>query len=268
MIDPRTDEGRHLPGAEAGWREWWGFDFVAPDHDLAGWAELVLFPAASTAWYHAFVVGADRQLVAVVDHDVPLPPRTLEIRTNGLWADHICETPGVHWTIGLEAFAVGLDDPAEMYGRQLGDQVPLGFDLEWDSDDPTAALVDATDGDVGGYSLSAAVSGEVLIGAEVIDLDATGTRRHGWGVPGLSTVIAGSRQIADTSLTVEGLSGGVPSAVAIDGARLEMIAVTPLAVPDPVLGGVRRPRALVSGLPGADGWAWVEWTEPSAGVVA
>src|SRR5690606_25578404 len=129
-------DGRHDPVDSPGWWEWWRFDFASPADGVAGWTELVLFPRTGHACYHAFVVGRRRQLVAVVDHAVPLPASTLEIRTHGLWADHICETLGVHWTLGLEAFGVGLDDPDEMYGRQLGDQVPLGFDLEWESDDP------------------------------------------------------------------------------------------------------------------------------------
>ena len=48
----------------------------------------------------------DRPLVLVRDHDVPLPGgRSLEVRTSGLWADHTCETPLEHWTVGVEAFA-------------------------------------------------------------------------------------------------------------------------------------------------------------------
>ena len=37
-------------------------------------------------------------------------------------------------TLGCEAFAVGVDDPAEVYGDLRGDRVPFGLDLEWETD--------------------------------------------------------------------------------------------------------------------------------------
>lgn len=259
-IDPRTHEGRRPPAQMPGWREWWGFDFVSPRDDLAGWAELVLFPESETAWYHAFVVGRDRQLVAVVDHEVPMPARTLEIRTHGLWADHICETPGEHWTLGLEAFGVGLDDPAEMYRRQLGDVVPLGFDLEWDNDDPDATLLQITDRAIGGYSLGCEVSGEVLIGDETLDIDATGTRHHRWGSP-LATAAVNGFVIPATEVTTVNDPDGLPVDLAVSGrSAVDIVAVTPLAVPDP-LGACRRPRAVVTN-PERGDWLWADWTEP------
>ena len=42
----------------------------------------------------------------VVETDLALPRRfgELELRGSGVWADHICEDPLVHWSYGLEAF--------------------------------------------------------------------------------------------------------------------------------------------------------------------
>ena len=37
----------------------------------------------------------------------------LELRTEGLWADHTIETPFDHLSLGCEAFAIQVDDPAE-----------------------------------------------------------------------------------------------------------------------------------------------------------
>ena len=48
--------------------------------------------------------------VVVRDHEVPLPRQGLEVRAEGLWCELWCETPLEHWTYGLEAFAVQLDD--------------------------------------------------------------------------------------------------------------------------------------------------------------
>ena len=55
-----------------------------------------------------------------------------EIRASGLWADAIEEERGQRWTIGLEAFALAVDDPDDTVGRR----VPIGFDLEWERSGP------------------------------------------------------------------------------------------------------------------------------------
>ena len=47
--------------------------------------------------------------------DDPAQTGRLEIRTEGLWAELLCETPGEHWTLGLEAFGVRLDTVAEAW---------------------------------------------------------------------------------------------------------------------------------------------------------
>ena len=69
------------------------------------------------------------------DHDVPPPRQGLEIRAEGLWCELFCETPGDHWTCGLEAFAVRLDTPDDALraGGEIGERVPVGLDLEWEA---------------------------------------------------------------------------------------------------------------------------------------
>lgn len=167
------DEHPHAPdGDPEGWSEAWTFDFASADGDLGGWVRYVRF--TDRAWYHAALAGPRRQLLAVLDHDVPFRSSPLEVRTTGLWADHTCETPLDHWTVGLETFALGVDDPLELHGRQHGDRVALGFDLEWEATGPT--LDTAT-----GYEQPCQVHGEVLVGAATIDLDAVGARHHDWG---------------------------------------------------------------------------------------
>ncbi len=120
--------------------------------------------------------------VVVRDHEVPLPRVGLEVRADGLWGELVCETPFEHWTYGLEAFGVALDDPSESRRGEIGERLPVGFDLEWE--------VDANGGDVRGrddalpgYEQFGVVHGEVLLGRARIDVDAVGRRAHGWGVP-------------------------------------------------------------------------------------
>ncbi|MDZ7674303.1 MAG: hypothetical protein U5K30_04450 [Acidimicrobiales bacterium] len=296
MSTDRTerDEHRHEPGTELWWAESWSFDFAAGDGSLGGWARFTLVPNQHHARYEAFLTGPDRQLVAVTDGDIPMPGSGLEIRTEGLWAMHICETAFDHWTIGLEAFAVGLDDPAEMYGRQFGDQVPLGFDLEWEAEQ---SADDVSRARTAGYQQACKVTGEVLVGSEEIDLDGTGFRDHRWGVapdwdarwlevrgrldggPWFSAmVIDGDINTARGTLDgravpVGHASQSIESPGLLTGAHVRLGGVelgfdpvggTPLELTDPEGRRTRNARALcrVTAADGRSGHAWVNWNEP------
>ena len=87
--------------------------------------------------------------LVVRDEEAPAPVDGT-IRANGLWLSLVCETPGEHWSIGLEAFALLVDDPAD----DRGELVPLGLDVEWEAPD--------------------VVHGDLLVGDAVIPLDARG----------------------------------------------------------------------------------------------
>jgi hypothetical protein len=78
--------------------------------------------------------------------------RWLVIREpEGVWLSLDCETPGEHYTIGMEAFALEVDDPLD----ERGHLVPLGLDLEWEA--------------------PGRVHGEMLVGDERIEVDTDGT---------------------------------------------------------------------------------------------
>ncbi len=64
------------------------------------------------------------------------------VRAEGLWAELLCETPGEHWSFGLEAFGVRFDDEAEAATSDRGERIPVGFDLEWETTGPVAARGD------------------------------------------------------------------------------------------------------------------------------
>lgn len=174
-----ADERAHPPDDQPRWGESWYFDFTDRAGTLGGYVRLGLFPNLGVAWYWACLVGAGRPLVTVIDHDVPLPrSRSLEIRTEGLWATHTVETPGDHVSLGCEAFAVAVDDPAETYRGLRGDRVPFGLDLEWETDGDG---IDRWAG-AGGYDVSCHVHGDILVGDEAIAFDGIGQRDHSWGV--------------------------------------------------------------------------------------
>jgi hypothetical protein len=121
--------------------------------DACGDVELVL-PDAGPVRYAAIFEGPalGPGYVVVRDGEVPRPRgRALELRADGLWTEMTCETRDEHWSFGLEAFGLRVDDPAET----IGERVAVGYDLEWETPD--------------------LVHGELLLARAVIPVDARGT---------------------------------------------------------------------------------------------
>jgi hypothetical protein len=127
----------------------------ADDQGITG--TLILTVDGSSASFHAQVAIPELGVVVVRDDELAAPKRTdvLVIRAEGLWAELLCETPGEHWSIGLEAFGVRFDDEEEAAVSDRGERVPVGFDLEWETPDR--------------------VVGEVLVGRARYELTARGT---------------------------------------------------------------------------------------------
>ncbi|MEX1008949.1 MAG: hypothetical protein WD271_14035 [Acidimicrobiia bacterium] len=97
-----------------------------------GAAQLDLFGDHASYWVYLDL--RDDGFVAIRHDDVPLPRGSLlEVRADGLWAELVCEVPGEHWSFGLEAFGLRLDDRDEARTAEVGERVPVGFDLEWDT---------------------------------------------------------------------------------------------------------------------------------------
>jgi hypothetical protein len=166
-----------------GQRESWSFDFCAPDASLGGFLGLTLHPPPRpAAWYWAALVGVGRPYLLVRDLEVEAPRRggSREVRADGLWADVNCETAFEHWSVGLEAFGVAMDDPDEALGAERGERIGLGLDLEWEA-------VAGPVGNEGDYDQPCDVHGEILVGAgsvvETIAFEGHGWRRHAWGAP-------------------------------------------------------------------------------------
>lgn len=297
-----ADEARHVPTEEPLWSESWYLDFVDPEQGIGGYVRLGLYPNLGRAWYWACVVGPDRQLVTVIDHEVPLPaPGTHEIRTEGLWADYTVETALDHVSVGVEAFAVGADDPADVYGDLRGDRVPLGFDLEWETAGATYAYPGVTR-----YEVPCTVHGEVLVGAERIEVDGHGQRDHSWGVRdwwsygwswtagrlddgtrfhGVDVVLAdtalyGTGYVADPGGTMAGTDvvdhgttldrHGLPTAgtwrVGELDLRVDPVAFSPVLLTSPEGRTSRFPRAWCrfTAPDGRQGQGWTEWNQPQA----
>src|SRR3546814_16729168 len=74
-------------------------------------------------------------------------------------------------TLGVESFAVAVDDPADVYGDLRGERIPFGFDLEWETDGSVYPWIGSRR-----YEIPCHVHGEILVGAARIDFDGLGMR--------------------------------------------------------------------------------------------
>jgi hypothetical protein len=112
-------------------------------------------------WTYLTRVPGYEGIVAVRDDEVPPPRQGLELRGDGIWAELMCETPNEHWTFGLEAFGIRIDNLTD----EMGERIPVGLDLEWEvhSDGPPAGTV----------------HGDVLVGRDRFAVDGPGTFLEG-----------------------------------------------------------------------------------------
>ena len=178
-VDPR-DEQRHIADTEQLWNESYYLDWFAPDGSMGGYVRIGLVPNLNELWYWACFVEPGAPLVTVIDHTVAMPTSlsSLEVRHDGLWADHSIDEPLVQMTCSLESFALAYDDPTDVYRNAFGDRRPFGFDLSWVTDRnayqwPTEITPR--------YEIPCRVHGEVLVGDRRIEVDGWGQRDHSWG---------------------------------------------------------------------------------------
>jgi len=174
-----SDETPHAGTSHPNWVEAWLFDLVQSDRSLAASIELLIWPQLSRAAIHTSIVRAGKPLISLVDLAATAPkPPSLEVRAPGLWIDVGVQTPLDHVTVDIEAFAVALDDPDDVFRGAYGIRTAVGTELEWETaDDPRPGVA------VGSYEIPCTVHGELLIGDDVIEVDGWGWRSHRWGVP-------------------------------------------------------------------------------------
>jgi hypothetical protein len=301
-VDP-ADEGTHPAGPEPLWGESYYMDFTADDGSLGGYVRIGRYPnlgPAGVVWYWACIVGPDRKLVTVIDHEVAFPKsyESLEVRADGLWADHNVETPLEHFSLGLESFGVRLDDPADTYHGAQGERTPLGLDLEWETDGIPFRWPQGVDR----YEIPCRVHGEILVGNERIEFEGPGQRDHSWGERdwwargwcwSAFRLDDGTRLHAVTALPSEGWAVGyvqppggglelvtafdarpelgaeaIPTSAALDVGDLaisvEPLAWSPVLLTSPDGRDARFPRAMarIRVADGRTGMGWIEFNQP------
>ena len=193
----RSLERAHQPGPERWWAESWGFTFALPDADLpapiggrrtgwlGGFVEFTVLPRQRKAWFCSGIVGEGRPYVLCRDHDLnaPADANVFEVRGGGLWSHAICETPGEHWTVAMEAFALGFDDPVDAWGAELGDRIGLAFDLEWEGSAKKTVSEPSEVPSFGRYATPCEVNGVLQLGDDEWEIAGIGARSHRWGIP-------------------------------------------------------------------------------------
>ena len=170
-----ADEARHRPSGAPGWHEAHRVDAWSSDGGLGLSWSVTARPATGRVSFLASVLRRDEPSIVLAEDDIELPAARWEVRTSGLWADCVCETPLDHWSYGLESFALIVSDPAELRGRGLGDRVALGWELEFEASGE--ARWDAPDA----YRQDGEVHGIVLVGRQRLEVSLAGVRRHWWG---------------------------------------------------------------------------------------
>jgi hypothetical protein len=146
-------------------------EFVAADGAVAGLVRLELRPLAGVSRFMAAVLRPRADPIVVIDYDLPLSRGALEFRAPGVWAELCCETPLDHWTIGLEAFGLGVAAHEVVTPSTYGTRVAVGLDLDLDT-------VSAPDGDGSAFSVGVRVHGEVLVDEASYEIDGVGVRRR------------------------------------------------------------------------------------------
>jgi len=248
-----TDEQRRPAGPEPWWADAWEIDFAGEvgSEVVGGFVRLALLPNQGLAWWWTGLLTP--RLVAVRDHEVPLPRTGLEVRADGLWGELVCETPLEHWSVGLEAFGIAYDDPADAWGDEWGERLPVGLDLEWEATDGPGDVAPAgpAPGGAGavGFAQPGRVHGEILVGpTQRLALAGTGFRSRSSGVLDWWTEVP-HRRLAWV--------GPGETARVGDPDRASVLGRAPVIVTAPARPPVRLDRAIcrVDGPDGGAGWA-------------
>jgi hypothetical protein len=110
-------------------------------------------------------------------HDTTLPvlrsDHHLLVKGEGMWAEHICESPFEQWTVTNETYASALDDPNDAWGRAYGTPTPIAFDLEWYATAPPEPIE-------GGYRQDGEVHGLIEVGSGSVAEVLRASRTHRW----------------------------------------------------------------------------------------
>jgi hypothetical protein len=176
-IDP-ADEARHESAPERFWQESYYLDFHDEEGTLGGYIRIGICPNLGVTWYWACLVGADRPLVTIIDHEAPIPASpSLNLSGKDFTASNTCEDPRERFRASVEGSALVFDDAAGVYGPLEGPRTPLALDLVWETESSHGYQFTQ----LTRYEIPCNVSGQIRVGDEAIDFAGRGQRDHSWG---------------------------------------------------------------------------------------
>lgn len=187
VTDP-GEEGRHAIGADPLWNESWYFDWASDDGSIGGFTRVGYVPNEQRAWFWLYLFTPDG-LVAIRDHDVPLPekPDVMHLRGEQLWVWYTAETPLQHWHFYVETYGVRVPAGRDLLDGEVGERVPVAIELDFEAHAPAAYWPQlrtlGMDSRVASdrYEQVGRWRGELSVGDSTYEVDAWGERDHSWG---------------------------------------------------------------------------------------
>jgi hypothetical protein len=152
------------------------------DSETAVWFQVSRW--SEGAWFQAALLRVNQPPIVLAEEEIPNPGSRWELRSSGLWADHNCETPLDHWSYGLEAFALAIDEPQQLVRDGVGDRVPIGWELDFEANEHSTqlAMMDSnTATSTDGYEQSGVVHGLILTAMGKTAFEGPARRQHWWG---------------------------------------------------------------------------------------
>jgi len=175
-------------------------EVLASDGSTTVWLRVEISPHGAS--FGAAVLSDTERPIVLAEDEIDHPGNRWELRSSGLWADHNCETELEHWSYGLEAFALALDDAEQLVREGVGDRVPLGWELDFESEMPPEPLVALS-----GYTQRGVMHGVLLTRSGETTFEASAVRQHWWA----NMDHSGPDLVLDASESESGGSVLVPS---------------------------------------------------------
>lgn len=181
LPEPLTadDEYRHTPDPDVElWNESWYLDVVADDGRLGAYLRYSLYPNEGVAWVWACIVGADRDLIATVEHELPLPDdaASLDLDTPVAQLRQEVAEPFGEVTVHLDAEATRYAHPSDLYDGAAGEPARLRMALTWTPLAPPYPYPGMTR-----YEVASTVTGRLEVDDELLEVAGDGERDHSWG---------------------------------------------------------------------------------------
>ena len=174
-----AEERRWQPSSSNAWHETHQL-VILEANDRIVLLRLTFWPNRGVGEFLAIRADPGERPVVLHDAELPVPDDRWEVRSSGIWVELVCETPLTHWSYGLEAFALIIDSPAQLVTSPVGDLVPMGWELEFESREAAVRL----GAESAGYEQSGIAHGILLDASGQSEVQGAAKRWHWWDETG------------------------------------------------------------------------------------